>query len=59
MEVVVDYVNSCASGRIALLECGPVWQLGIIASLVAVCIFFLGASRISSLRAIRSGVAPE
>ena len=30
-DVILWYVNSCASGKLAMSECGPVWQMLIIA----------------------------
>jgi hypothetical protein len=29
-QFIVGYVEACASGRLPLSECGPVWQLGVI-----------------------------
>jgi hypothetical protein len=35
---VLAYVRSCTTGEIGMAECGPVWQLGIIAVLLVVAI---------------------
>lgn len=35
---VLWYVNSCASGKLGMSECGPVWQLLIIAILLVVAV---------------------
>jgi hypothetical protein len=35
---VLAYVRSCATGDIGMAECGPVWQLGLIAVLLFIAI---------------------
>lgn len=35
---ILSYVQSCASGRIALSDCGPVWQMGVIAGLLVISV---------------------
>jgi hypothetical protein len=35
---VLAYVQSCASGALGATECGPIWQLGVIAGLLLVSI---------------------
>ncbi len=32
---VLIYVQACAGGKLAFADCGPVWQLGVIAALLA------------------------
>jgi hypothetical protein len=44
---VVTYLQACTSGNLPLSECGPVWQLGIIAVLVVSAIIVLIAVRVS------------
>ncbi len=43
---ILSYVQACASGRLALSDCGPVWQLGIIATLLMGGIMLLVLLRI-------------
>jgi hypothetical protein len=38
---ILSYVQACTSGKLALSECGPVWQLGIIVALLASAITVL------------------
>jgi hypothetical protein len=38
---VVSYARACGSGSLPFSECGPVWQLGIIAVLLVAAIAFL------------------
>lgn len=39
---VLNYVQECASGKLAFNDCGPVWQFGVIAfALVATIILLL------------------
>jgi len=44
--VVMSYVYACTGGSLPLSECGPVWQLGIIATLLFFAVFALVALRI-------------
>jgi hypothetical protein len=43
---ILSYVHACAGGKLAFAECGPVWQLGIIATLLTAAIMFLVLPRI-------------
>ena len=36
--MVLELVNACSSGRLALSDCGPVWQLGVIAAFLVVMV---------------------
>lgn len=38
---IFGYVESCASGRLPLGDCGPVWQMGVIAVLLVSAIAVL------------------
>ena len=38
---ILSYVQSCASGKLPLTECGPVWQFGVIALLLLCAILVL------------------
>ena len=52
---VVTYVQSCTNGKLGLSDCGPVWQLGVIAGLLVLSVTTLLVLR---LRAhLRSGDA--
>jgi hypothetical protein len=51
---VVAYVEGCAKGAIRLSECGPVWQLGIIAGLLVTAIVALGAMRLRAAVSTRA-----
>jgi hypothetical protein len=42
---ILSYVQSCASGRLALSDCGPIWQMGIIAVLLLAAVITLAALR--------------
>ena len=35
---VVSYVHACSSNSLPIADCGPVWQLGIIAALLVMAI---------------------
>jgi hypothetical protein len=38
---VLRYVQDCIGGQLTLSDCGPVWQLSVIAVLLAAAILFL------------------
>jgi hypothetical protein len=44
--LVLAYVQSCASGDLGMAECGPIWQLGIIAVLLVIAIVTLAVLQI-------------
>ena len=43
---IVEYVRSCTAGALRVSDCGPVWQLGIIAALLAAAIVTLVVLRL-------------
>jgi len=47
---IITYVQACTGGRLPLGECGPIWQLGIIAALLISAIAVLIALRLRSFR---------
>ena len=48
LDFIWHYVGSCANGTLRLSECGPVWQLGVIAFLICIGIIVLIALRARS-----------
>ena len=40
--MVLAYVLACLSGAFGMADCGPVWQLGVIAALLLACSVTLG-----------------
>lgn len=38
---ILTYAQACSSGKLALSDCGPVWQCGVIAVLLVSAIAFL------------------
>lgn len=38
---ILTYAQACSSGKLALSECGPVWQFGVIAVLLMSAITIL------------------
>lgn len=38
---ILTYVHACSTGKLVLSDCGPVWQFGIIAVLLASAITVL------------------
>lgn len=54
-DFIVVYVQSCTGGKLPLGECGPVWQLGVIAVLLVSAIVALMALRLrANLQAAHS-----
>lgn len=45
---VFTYLKACGTGQLALAECGPVWQMGIIGLLLASAIAALLVLRLSN-----------
>jgi hypothetical protein len=39
--LVLAYVQSCANGALGMAECGPIWQLGVIAGLLVIALIAL------------------
>lgn len=39
--LVLGYVTACTGGKLPLSDCGPVWQLGIIAGLLVAAVLSL------------------
>ena len=43
-----SYVQMCSAGKLPLSDCGPVWQIGIIAAILVCAIVFLIVLRIQA-----------
>jgi hypothetical protein len=39
--IIIEYVRSCTAGPLGISDCGPVWQLGVIAACLVVAIVTL------------------
>lgn len=52
--IVIEYVRSCTAGALGMSDCGPVWQLGVIAGLLVLAISTLVVLRLRAVAA-RSG----
>jgi hypothetical protein len=56
--LVLEYVQSCSGGNLGMAECGPIWQLGVIAALLLIAIVTLALlqfrARLQAARASRS-----
>jgi hypothetical protein len=44
--LIVSYIQSCTSGRLSLSDCGPIWQLGVIAALLLIAVVALLVMRV-------------
>jgi hypothetical protein len=47
--IIIEYVRSCTAGSLAISDCGPVWQLGIIAACLAAAIVTLVVLRLRAM----------
>jgi hypothetical protein len=46
--LILNLVQSCISGRLGMSDCGPIWQLGVIAVFLLVAVVTLLALRLRS-----------
>jgi hypothetical protein len=49
--LVLAYFQSCANGALGTAECGPIWQLGVIAGLLVVALITLAVLQFRRLHA--------
>lgn len=52
--IVIEFVKSCAAGTLGLTDCGPVWQLGVIAAFLVIAIAALVVLRVRAVTQARS-----
>jgi len=46
--LILSYIQACTSGRLGMSDCGPIWQLGVIAALLLIAVIALLAMRFRS-----------
>jgi hypothetical protein len=46
--LILGFIQSCLSGRLGMSDCGPIWQLGVIAVFLLVAIATLLVLRLRS-----------
>ncbi|HSC95711.1 MAG TPA: hypothetical protein VLC73_12135 [Burkholderiales bacterium] len=51
---MIEFVKSCAAGTLGLTDCGPVWQLGVIAAFLVIAIAALVVLRVRAVTQARS-----
>jgi len=49
--IIVEYVRSCTAGALGMSDCGPVWQLGVIAGFLVLAIVTLVVLRLRAVSA--------
>jgi len=54
----MEYLRSCTVGSLRMSDCGPVWQLGIIAAFLVAAIVTLVILRLRASRIDRQPPAP-
>jgi hypothetical protein len=45
-DFIFSYIQSCASGKLGPSDCGPIWQLGVIAAFLLAAILALLVLRV-------------
>jgi hypothetical protein len=50
---ILNYMQVCASGKLAMAECGPIWQMAVIA------VFLVLALAVLLVLRLRAGAAPR
>lgn len=53
-DIVIEYVKSCTAGTLGAPDCGPVWQLGIIATFLVIAVATLVALRLRAVAQARA-----
>ena len=49
--IIIEYVRSCTAGALGMSDCGPVWQLGVIAGFLVLAIVTLVVLRLRAVAA--------
>jgi hypothetical protein len=52
--IIIEYVRSCAVGSLGMSDCGPVWQLGVIAAFLVIAVTALVVLRLRAVALARS-----
>jgi hypothetical protein len=52
--IIIEYVRSCTAGALGMSDCGPVWQLSIIAAFLMAAIMTLVVLRLRAAAAARA-----
>ena len=52
--IVIEYVRSCTAGALGMSDCGPVWQLGVIAVFLVIAVATLVVLRLRAVAQARS-----
>jgi hypothetical protein len=47
--IIIDYVHSCTAGALGMSDCGPVWQLGVIAGFLVIAVTALVILRVRAM----------
>jgi len=51
--IVMEYVRSCTAGTLGMSDCGPVWQLGVIAAFLVIAVATLVVLRLRAVAQAR------
>jgi hypothetical protein len=51
--IIVEYVRSCTAGSLGMSDCGPVWQLSVIAGLLVIAVAALVILRVRAVAVSR------
>jgi hypothetical protein len=51
--IIIDYVQSCTAGALGMSDCGPVWQLSVIAGFLVLAVAALVVLRLRAIAGAR------
>jgi hypothetical protein len=51
--IIIEYVRSCTAGSLGMSDCGPVWQLSVIAGFLVIAVAALVILRVRAMAGAR------
>ncbi|HSB48110.1 MAG TPA: hypothetical protein VLD15_01200 [Burkholderiales bacterium] len=57
--IIIEFVSSCTAGGLGMSDCGPVWQLSVIAAFLVVAVTVLVVLRVRALVGARLSAESE
>ena len=57
--IIIEFVSFCTAGGLSISDCGPVWQLSVIAALLVVAVTALVILRVRALVGARLTAGSE
>jgi hypothetical protein len=57
--IIIEYVRSCTAGALGMSDCGPVWQLSVIAGFLVLAVAALVVLRVRAVAGARLSAESE